>query len=43
MIIPTYYRNDVLPEAIESALSQEYKPVEVIVVDDSGKEPQSRS
>ncbi|OYR50654.1 glycosyl transferase [Halorubrum sp. Ea1] len=37
VIIPTYYRNDVLPEAIESALSQEYEPVEVIVVDDSGE------
>jgi len=37
VIIPTYYRNDVLPEAIESVLRQEYEPVEVIVVDDSGE------
>jgi glycosyltransferase involved in cell wall biosynthesis len=37
VIIPTYYRNDRLPEAIESALAQTYDPVEVIVVDDSGE------
>ncbi|MGM0718678.1 MAG: glycosyltransferase family 2 protein [Halobacteriota archaeon] len=37
VIIPTYYRNDLLPEAIESVLSQDYEPVEVIVVDDSGE------
>jgi len=38
VIVPTYYRNDVLREAIESALSQEYEPVELIVVDDSGED-----
>lgn len=37
VIIPTHYRNDWLPEAIESALNQTYEPVEVIVVDDSGE------
>jgi len=37
IIIPTYYRNDVLPEAIESVLDQNYEPTEVIVVDDSGE------
>ena len=37
VIIPTYYRNDLLREAIESVLSQEYEPVELIVVDDSGE------
>ncbi|MXR53005.1 glycosyltransferase [Halovenus sp. WSH3] len=37
VIIPTHYRNDVLPEAIESVAEQEYEPVELIVVDDSGE------
>lgn len=37
IIIPTYYRNDLLQSAIESALTQEYEPIEVIVVDDSGE------
>ena len=37
VIIPTYYRNDLLREAIESALDQTYNPVEVVVVDDSGE------
>lgn len=37
IIIPTYYRNEYLQDAIESALSQEYSPTEVIVVDDSGE------
>jgi glycosyltransferase involved in cell wall biosynthesis len=36
-IIPTHYRNELLPEAIESVLDQEYDPVEIIVVDDSGE------
>ena len=35
VIIPTYYRNDLLPEAIESVAEQEYEPVELVVVDDS--------
>lgn len=37
IIIPTYYRNELLREAVESALEQEYEPVEVVVVDDSGE------
>lgn len=37
VIIPTHYRNELLAEAIESVLTQEYEPVEVIVVDDSGE------
>jgi glycosyltransferase involved in cell wall biosynthesis len=37
VIIPTYYRNDWLRSAIESALEQTYRPIEVIVVDDSGE------
>ncbi len=37
VIIPTHYRNEALAEAIESVLTQEYEPVELIVVDDSGE------
>jgi len=37
VITPTYYRNDLLREAIESVLRQDYEPVEYIVVDDSGE------
>lgn len=37
VVIPTYYRNDVLGETIESVLDQTYDPVEAIVVDDSGE------
>ena len=37
VIIPTHYRNELLAEAIESVVSQEYEPVELIVVDDSGE------
>lgn len=37
VITPTYYRNDTLRETIESVLSQDYEPVEHIVVDDSGE------
>jgi len=36
VIIATYYRNSLLRDAIESVLEQEYDPVELIVVDDSG-------
>ena len=36
VIIATYYRNGLVRDAIDSALSQEYAPIEVIVVDDSG-------
>lgn len=37
MIIATYYRNELLQEAIESVLAQDYAPIELIVVDDSGE------
>ncbi|WP_157971732.1 glycosyltransferase family 2 protein [Halorussus litoreus] len=37
VIVPTYYRNDTLAEAIESVYRQEYRPIELIVVDDSGE------
>jgi len=37
VIIPTHYRNDLLPTAIESVARQDYEPVELIVVDDSGE------
>jgi len=36
VVIPTYYRNDRLRDAIRSAQTQAYERVEVIVVDDSG-------
>ena len=37
VIIPTYYRNELVQEAIESVVDQDYEPVELIVVDDSGE------
>lgn len=37
VIIATYYRNELLEDAVESVLDQEYEPLEVIVVDDSGE------
>lgn len=37
VVITTYYRNDRLRGAIESALSQTYPTVEVVVIDDSGE------
>ena len=36
VIIPTHNRNDLLLQAIKSVLSQEYKPLEILVVDDIG-------
>lgn len=37
VIIPTYYRNELLEEAIQTVLHQDYEPFELIVVDDSGE------
>lgn len=37
VLVPTYYRNELLRRAIRSVQQQEYEPVEVIVVDDSGE------
>lgn len=37
VVVPTYYRNDVLRETLRSVRDQSYSPVEVIVVDDSGE------
>lgn len=37
VIIATYYRNDLVRDAIESVLDQDYEPIELIVVDDSGE------
>lgn len=37
VIIPTYKRPEKLSKAIESVLSQKYKNIELIVVDDNGK------
>lgn len=39
VIIPTYKRSDMLPRAIKSCLSQSYRNIEIIVVDDN--EPNS--
>lgn len=37
VIVPTYYRNDVLADALESIDRQTYDPIEAFVVDDSGE------
>lgn len=37
VVITTYYRNDLLRGAVESALAQTHEPVEVILVDGSGE------
>ena len=42
VIIPTYNRERVLPRAIESVLSQTYKDLELIVVDDGSTDSTSR-
>lgn len=38
VIIPTYDRRDLLPTAINSVLNQSYRPIELIIVDDSSPE-----
>lgn len=42
IVIPTYKRSDTLRRAIESALSQTYKNIEIIVVDDNAEYPDIR-
>jgi glycosyltransferase involved in cell wall biosynthesis len=37
VVLPTYYRNERLREAIESVHDQTYRPIEIIVVDGSGE------
>ena len=37
VIVPTYYRNQYLRECLQSVLEQDYRPIEIIVVDDSGE------
>jgi glycosyltransferase involved in cell wall biosynthesis len=37
IIIPTYYRNELLKTTLDHVAEQTYKPIEVIVVDDSGE------
>lgn len=37
VVIPTYYRNELLQDALNSVLSQGYEPLELVVVDDSGE------
>lgn len=37
VVVPTYYRNEMLRDAIESVREQRYPSVEIIVVDDSGE------
>ena len=36
-VVPTYYRNDRLREAIESVYDQRHRPIEVVIVDGSGE------
>jgi glycosyltransferase involved in cell wall biosynthesis len=43
VIIPTYERYELLLRAIDSVLSQTYKDIEIIVVDDSSKDSRYKS
>jgi glycosyltransferase involved in cell wall biosynthesis len=38
IVIPTYYRNNTLPQVLESCIESTYDNTEIIVVDDSGEE-----
>ncbi|HIP11459.1 MAG TPA: glycosyltransferase [Arcobacter sp.] len=38
IIIPTHNREDLLPRAVESVLTQTYKNIEIIIVDDGSKD-----
>lgn len=42
IIIPTYKRSDKIGRALESAICQTYKNIEIIVVDDNAKYPKER-
>lgn len=42
VVIPTYNRSDTLKRAIDSVLSQTYKNIELIVVDDNAEKPEIR-
>jgi glycosyltransferase involved in cell wall biosynthesis len=37
VVIPTYYRNDLLQRAVESVRAQTYDPIDITVVDGSGE------
>jgi glycosyltransferase involved in cell wall biosynthesis len=37
VVIPTYYRDDLLANTLDSVVNQSYSPLEAIVVDDSGE------
>lgn len=37
IVVPTYYRNDALETTLQSVFEQQYDPLEVVVVDDSGE------
>lgn len=43
VVIPTYDRNDALPEAIESVTEQTYDNIELVVVDDGSPTPVSET
>jgi glycosyltransferase involved in cell wall biosynthesis len=34
VLVPTYNRSDFLPEALDSVLAQDHRPIEIVVVDD---------
>ena len=42
VIIPTYSRPEFITRAIESVLKQSYKPIEIIVVDDNGRNTENQ-
>lgn len=42
VIIPTYSRPEFIKRAIKSVLNQSYKPIEIIVVDDNGRNTENQ-